>query len=699
MKFILITSFALLYNSFLNLYSQNDPDITNAKSDSIVKETILPELEVQANYNKIVTRRFPGSVYIVPNTIENSIVPINIAESLNKSPSVYAHTGSYNTSRITMRGIGTRSLYGTRKINALLNDIPLTSGEGDTFIDDIDLQLVSRTEVISGPTAGIYGPSLGGTLLLSISPAKQEKNYVYLNSYLASYGTLQNMASSFIRSGKSSVLVSVKNTSSEGYRENSSYDRKSFLVNYSFEGKKSQLNFIGLYTRVMSEIPSSIDSITFYNNPTTAAANWLKTHGRENSQRFLLGLTNRYAFSPSISGNVTLYHIFKKTEEVRPFNFLYENDIIGGIKYNLKMNFPRFQGLSITPGFSVFFERYKPVLFENIGNVGVKGLQTAKNRDDIFQANVFFILDYVPDFKNYISLSLNAGKSISSDFNSFANNPVKQTYNGKLFISPRISVSRQIVKNHFLFGSISRGVSYPSFQEVLYPNGTINNNVLPEQALSFEFGIKGNQLFKKLKYSISSFYMPVTNLIIPERIAEDTYIGKNAGKTMHKGVEFVLEKSNISIVNKSSFYIDDYKIMASFLSVKFSEFTQDSVPFDNNFLPGIPSKRIYLSSRFGYQNLFFIEPEVFINDRIPMNDLNTKFYPGYWYSNIKAEFQYRLFQKLGIKISGVINNVFDNSYASMILINAPSVNNNPPRYYYPGLPRNYALSVSIRYQL
>ncbi|NJK94642.1 MAG: TonB-dependent receptor plug domain-containing protein [Bacteroidales bacterium] len=171
-------------------------NIFSQQGDTINRETALfvnklDEVEVKALYSNIVSRRFPATVYAIQINTTDILLPVNINESFNKIPSVYTHSGTFNTSRITMRGIGTRSLYGTRKINALINDIPLTSGEGDTFIDDIDLQFVSSMEVISGPTSGIYGPSLGGTILLSTKALSSESS-VSVNTGSGSFGTFQN---------------------------------------------------------------------------------------------------------------------------------------------------------------------------------------------------------------------------------------------------------------------------------------------------------------------------------------------------------------------------------------------------------------------------------------------------------------------------------------------------------------------------
>lgn len=664
------------------------------KSDSIRVNT-LGEVEVKALYSNIVSRKFPATVYAVSAAPGDILLPVNINESLNRVPSIYAHTGTFNTSRITMRGIGTRSLYGTRKINALLNDIPLTSGEGDTFIDDIDLQLIDRMEVIGGPTAGIYGPALGGSLLLFTRPAGE--NSLLANAGAGSYGTFLNAAAVNLYNGRSGLSVFYKNVHSGGYRQNNRYNRNSALVNYSSDGKRSGWNFMILFTDVKSGIPSSIDSITFETHPRAAASNWLKTQGRENTQRILAGLTYRFHLSSTLSAYTTIYGLFKKSLEVRPFNYMYEDGRSGGVKMYFKKKSGQISGLTLTPGVSVFKERYRPSLFENVAGAGNRGNKTAENTGNIFQANAFLIADYIPDPKSYISISFNVNKFGTTDENVFTS-AEKQSYQQDLNFSPRISASRQIIPNHFVFGSVSHGLSYPSISEILYPDGTINSNVRPEKAWSFEAGVKGIRLFKEMKYSLAFYYMPVKDLIVPDRIAEDTYVGKNIGESLHTGMEVSVEKAMPAGNRLSWFYLGDYRLTVNWQSNRFRDFYLDGQNLRDNELPGVPSGRMFLSVNFRIRKLFFIEPELFMNGRTAMNDENTRYYRAY--SIINLRYGLALERKSwNLKVSSSVNNLLDERYASMILINAPAANNRPPRYYYPGLPRNYFVAVSVGKEL
>jgi iron complex outermembrane receptor protein len=67
--------------------------------------------------------------------------PLTFVENLNQVPGLFTQSGNTNTNRITIRGVGSRNPYGTSRIKAYYNDIPLTNGEGNTEIEDIVLRV------------------------------------------------------------------------------------------------------------------------------------------------------------------------------------------------------------------------------------------------------------------------------------------------------------------------------------------------------------------------------------------------------------------------------------------------------------------------------------------------------------------------------------------------------------------------------
>jgi iron complex outermembrane receptor protein len=81
---------------------------------------------------------------------------------------------------------------------------------------------------------------------------------------------------------------------------------------------------------------------------------------------------------------------------------------------------------------------------------------------------------------------------------------------------------------------------------------------------------------------------------------------------------------------------------------------------------------------------------------MPMRDDNSIFSPAYSLANVMAGYE-KSFKNLSISLSSGVQNLLNTHYASMILINASAVGTQAPRYYYPGLPRNYKTMLSLRY--
>ncbi len=124
-------------------------------SNKAIKEVIVSITDFNQPYQSIA-----GSVSLLAG---NNIMvddQYKISEVLNRVPGIFMHSGSFNTNRLIIRGIGSRTPYATNRVKAYFEEIPLTSGEGISILEDIDLQSIGRIEVIKGPASGIYGAGL-----------------------------------------------------------------------------------------------------------------------------------------------------------------------------------------------------------------------------------------------------------------------------------------------------------------------------------------------------------------------------------------------------------------------------------------------------------------------------------------------------------------------------------------------------------
>ncbi|MGM0620905.1 MAG: hypothetical protein ACQETJ_07670, partial [Bacteroidota bacterium] len=80
--------------------------------------------------------------------------------------------------------------------------------------------------------------------------------------------------------------------------------------------------------------------------------------------------------------------------------------------------------------------------------------------------------------------------------------------------------------------------------------------------------------------------------------------------------------------------------------------------------------------------------------KMPVDDANSDFTEPYGLTNFEAAFHKNL-GNVKLELKAGIQNIFDVHHAAMLAVNAPSFGDSLPRYYYPGNPRNYFVSVLL----
>lgn len=73
-------------------------------------------------------------------------------------------------SRFSIRGFGSRSSFGVRGIEVLLDDIPWSTPDGQSQPGSLLLSQLASVEVLRGPAAALYGNAAGGVMALTSKP-------------------------------------------------------------------------------------------------------------------------------------------------------------------------------------------------------------------------------------------------------------------------------------------------------------------------------------------------------------------------------------------------------------------------------------------------------------------------------------------------------------------------------------------------
>ena len=601
-----------------------------------------------------------------------------LINSLNQLTGIYSHSAGYNTNRITIRGMGSRSPYSTNKIKSYLNNIPLSNGVGETTIEDFGIEILDQIEINKGPNSSIYGSGLGGNIVLKTS--KSFEKTVKIKSIFKSFNTYQNSISVSKKINKINLLLNFEKIKSDGFRDNNTYDNNRIFARVNYEINDDYvIDFIHFYNSAEALIPSSLSLESFIDNPSSAAFSWRNVEGGEDYNRSLTGLTINSKKNKYTSSTTFFYKTFNNDEN-RPFNYLIEDSDSFGFRHIGK--FP-LNSFDFSYGLEYSGENYIFSTWDEYGSMD-QSIISQQTQD---RKNYNYFLQVDKSFKNsFLTFGIGSNK-INFDWVDETES-TSLNYNTKTIISPRLSYNHNL-DNISIFGNISHGFSSPNIDETLDENGIVNPDIKPETGWNYELGLIGSTNDNSLSYNLNLYYMDIKNLLVAQRTSFDTFTGVNAGRTTHPGLEAtinfpLLRSQNLTITSSSNF--SKYWYI-------FKDFNNRGTDYSQNKLTGVPTHTTFSKIKFDLKN--YLAQISFQNvGKIPMNDSNELFTDSYSVIDLKLSRLYSL-KNLVINISTGVNNLFDKRYASGIVINARGFGGSDPRFYYPGLPRNYFISLSL----
>ncbi|MFV8362519.1 TonB-dependent receptor domain-containing protein [Flavobacterium sp. ZT3P35] len=438
----------------------------------------------------------------IKNTVQNTaaaVSVISIADSnnsdgiiltpvLNRIPGVTMQQGALNTNRITIRGIGSRAQFGTTKIKAYFDGIPLTTGDGETTLDDLDLASIEKIEIIKGPNSTSFGSGLGGVIQLFSKETLVKESFGKSTLTCGSFGLIQQRLSAGYRDAKTYLFSSYTDLETEGFRANSSYKRKT--VNLHGRQKlssKENLSFLGTFTRLKAFIPSSINETDLKNNPEKAASTWAAAEGFESYDKFLLGLGYEHRFSKKWSVQTNLFSNFKDAYEPRPFDILEDNTRSLGFRSNVNYKDTMYAlPFELSMGMEVVTEKYEYTLYRNLyqsqpGQGSIQGNPFSAFKQNRNYSNFFIQMEFWLNQKLHVETGLALNTTSYTLVNVFAATQAnKEPYTFGSVWSPRLGLSYKLDNDKNLYASVSKGFSVPTVAESLTPEGQRNTNLKPE---------------------------------------------------------------------------------------------------------------------------------------------------------------------------------------------------------------------------
>ena len=647
----------------------------------------------------------PSAVSVLDSRVINQQNNINIAPILNSISGIYMHNGTITTNRITIRGIGSRNLFGTAKIRAYYEDIPLTDGSGISTIEDIDLNTLGSIEVLKGPSSSVYGSGLGGTIQLIPDKGLFTTNYFSTSYSLGSFGLQKYLFQSDIGNSNNNAKITYSNLQREGYRKNNDTKRQSISVaSNHFINSSNKLTFVGTFTDLKAYIPSSLNLDNYTNNPTSAAYTWGRAQGFESYKRALFGLSWNHNYTDKTLQKTSVFGSFLDAYEPRPFNILKESIFGIGVRTRVMSKSTLFdKNIKWTFGGELFSDANSYQTFQNLYNdfpaeIGsVKGALLSDFKERRNYMNLFFDSTYNISSNLLLNFGFNINTTSYTLTDNFKldNNDFSDDYSFSTVISPKLGLTQKLSKHAMLYMTISQGFSPPTLEETLLPDGSVNQSIKPETGWNYESGSRGELFNHRLYYNIAIYKMTVKDLLVARRTSDDQFTGVNAGKTIYNGLELslnykFLDNDTFKVYFTNALTINDFR---------FDTFIDDTDDYSGNDLTGVPNVTFNSSLNIDNNNGLYGIISFSHTGKIPIRDDNTLYSKSYDVMNFKIGFTSKESKQIVFDIYAGVNNLLNEKYASMLLINASSFGGNSPRYYYPGEPINFYSGIRLRYNL
>jgi iron complex outermembrane receptor protein len=629
-------------------------------------------------------RTIPGSLSVISGKGLSLSDGTNLATTLNAIPGVTMQSGTYATSRIVIRGMGSRTPYNTNRIRAYLNDIPLTTFDGVSTPEEIDFPNLGRIEVIKGPASALFGSGLGGSINL-FTPADSESRGE-INLQFGSFNTVKAGLSGTLHRRNGNHWASISHLQSDGYRENNDYRRTSLLTTSQWKHAGWSVSSLLLLLDVDGGIPSSVGKTLFEDNPRAAAPNWKAIGGYKKYNKGVAGITLMNILSENLTNKLTVFGKWNDDFEKRPFNNLNDLSLSAGFRDRLNLHVPK---TDLAIGTEWITERYE-------WKLNLEDSLLNKNRENLNQLNVFALFEYRPVSELNISIGSavnHIGYRLADLYQANGDQSGKREF--PLIFSPRIGINFAPGDRIAVYASAGHGYSLPSPDETLLPEGEVNPGIKPEQGMQYELGTRMNLFGNRVQLDATLYWIELSNLLVTKRVTEDIFTGINAGRTRHQGFELLM-RYRMFMFSGFPGILSSSLSYASSLN-RFLEFTDNGVSYNGNHLPGIPDQTIQVQLYWNpAKRLELVTHFQYTGDQY-LNDDNSLNYSGYFLCNLKAIFQWQIRKREPFTLVAGINNLTGTHYASMLIVNALGAPGSEPRYYYPGLPRHAYAGIQLHF--
>ena len=514
----------ILFCSFSVICPAKNITSATVVSKAVPEDTLINKV---VNISEVVVTgsRIPVSRDIMPvpvsvvhrNTIEQSGETALLPVLAQQIPSLFVTSrgiSGYGVSTGSAGGINMRGFAGgSGRVLILIDGHPqYATIYGHPVADAYMASDAQRVEVSRGAASVLYGSNaMGGAINIITRKAIEDGNNLNIRLMGGSYGTQRYSLTDSYRNGRFSGVFSGNYERTDGHRANSEFESLSGFAKLGYD--------ISEQWKVTANVNIANSNSQ---NPGTESSPMLD--GTADILRGMAGISieNNYGKTSGAAnfyynwGDHSINDGYFEGGNPRPYLFN-STDYMGGVNIYQSVNL--LKGNTITGGFDV----------KLYGGNAYRDPVTEIYADHI---KLNEVAGYLFTQQKFGRLMLNAGLRLEN-----------HSLYGAEWIPQAGATFKAAEQTHLKF-SVSKGFRTPNLRE-LYMYASANEDLLPEQSLSYDFTVSQGLLENRMSMELTLFYINGDNIVEVVQV-DGRPQNQNVGDFANKGVEFSL---NYHILN------------------------------------------------------------------------------------------------------------------------------------------------------
>jgi iron complex outermembrane recepter protein len=592
--------------------------------------------------------QIPGGFTIKTTDEMNKGRASNFLDLLQNTPGLFIQSeNGVEMSKVSIRGSGIESDDEPLGVEFLLDGISFDQGDGETIIEDFDVDTLKYAEVYRGADAFKYGAlTMGGAINL-VPLTGYDADPFQLRLEGGSYGFMRGQISSGGVDGPFDYYASVSGRYRDGYRDHSRENTELLFADFGDKISDNLENRLYLTVdQTDRQLPGGLTQSQMQTDPQQADSDAIPFDYRK--QWYYGRLADKLSYKNDgheLDAAIYWWHrelrengLFDPDDYERGIQVYHAND--AGISLN-SVTHSQFLGQEniLTIGISPAFETEQDHFYENLGylNPSLGGDEGATIAQDLeLSVNVPMYLENQHYLTEKVSVLtglqvIYVVRHFYDYFNdtSDGNQSAKQDFVGA---NPKIGMLYEINDHSQAFINFSRAWQPPSFDNMVnFDDGPgvslVYTPLQPQDAWTLEVGTRGK--CGRLDWDLALYHSWVRNELLDLYDANDVDRGDvNVNRSEHQGIEAGLDvelwdSKKIGDENAQSLKLNQTYTLNDF------HFVNDPV-YGNNRIGGIPIHIYEAELMYQSPRGFYAGPNVQCNfSSYPVDQQNTLYASAY----------------------------------------------------------------------